>query len=127
MVQDLLTSDDALSSQIDDAYRLTVRRAATAGEIQTWLPQVKAGTISLDEIANHVGDRHETVKRLYQGYLVLEQAQKEGYSLEKNPDVRQKFSHLYTIIAYPNTKKFLGIVGVKYSRKNPVPSSPVDA
>jgi hypothetical protein len=54
VVHDLLTSDDALASQIDDAYRLTVRRAATDSEIETWLAQVKAGTISVDEIAKRL-------------------------------------------------------------------------
>jgi hypothetical protein len=54
VVHGLLTSDDALASQIDDAYRLTVRRAATATEIQTWSSQIKAGTLTLDELAQRL-------------------------------------------------------------------------
>ncbi len=50
VVNDLLTTDDALKDQIDDAYRLTVRRAATASELATWLGPIKDGTMTLDEL-----------------------------------------------------------------------------
>jgi len=54
VVHDLLTSDDALASQIDDVYRLTVRRAATDAEVQTWAGQIKGGTMTLDELAQRL-------------------------------------------------------------------------
>jgi hypothetical protein len=39
--------------------------------------------ISLDEIAESIGDKHQTVKRLYQGLMVLNQATEQaGYNLD---------------------------------------------
>jgi hypothetical protein len=54
VVHSLLTSDEALASQIDDAYRLTVRRAATDAEVQTWTSQIRGGTLTLDELAQRL-------------------------------------------------------------------------
>jgi hypothetical protein len=54
VVHELLTSDTALVGQIDDAYRLTLRRPASGGEAELWLPQLKAGTLSLDELAKRL-------------------------------------------------------------------------
>ncbi len=54
VVQDLLSSDAAVANQIDNTYRKTVRRAATASEIQTWAPQIQGGTITLDELAQRL-------------------------------------------------------------------------
>lgn len=54
VVHNMLTSDEAVASQIDDAYRLTVRRAATAAEIQMWSGQIKGGTLTLDELAQRL-------------------------------------------------------------------------
>lgn len=50
VVHDLLATDAARSDQIDDAYRLTVRRAPSASEIATWLGPIKNGTMTLDEL-----------------------------------------------------------------------------
>jgi hypothetical protein len=91
-------------------------KAVYIAKVHEWSPSV-----SLDEIADIVGDRHRTVSRLYQGYLVLQQAEGEGYPLEKNPDARLKFSHLYTAIDYPQVRRFLGLSKVKYNNKKPVP------
>lgn len=54
VVHGLLTSDDGIANQIDDVYHLTLRRAATATEIQTWTPPIKAGTTSYDDLAQRL-------------------------------------------------------------------------
>ncbi len=54
VVHDLLHSDVSVGNLIDDAYRLSVRRAATSAEIQTWTPQVQAGSISLDQLTQRL-------------------------------------------------------------------------
>jgi hypothetical protein len=54
VVNDLLHSDASLGNQIDNVYRETVRRAATAAEIQTWTTSLKAGTTTLDAISRRL-------------------------------------------------------------------------
>ena len=66
--------------------------------------------IGLTEIARQIGDRHRTVKRLYQGWCVLRQAEKSGvFDRENRSAARFAFSHLYTILEYDNTKRFIGM------------------
>lgn len=56
-------------------------------------------SIPLMEIAEKIGDRHATVKRLYRGYKVLEQAESEGvFDREDRARNRFYFSHLYTAL-----------------------------
>lgn len=54
VVHNLLYSDASLANQIDNTYRDTVRRAATSAEIQTWTPALKAGTVTLDDLARRL-------------------------------------------------------------------------
>ena len=54
VVHGLLTSDDSLANLIDDAYRLTLRRAATNAEVQTWTAPIKAGTTTLDGLTQRL-------------------------------------------------------------------------
>jgi protocatechuate 3,4-dioxygenase beta subunit len=54
VVNDLLMSDASLSNLIDNAYRATLRRPATAAEIQTWSAPIKAGTMTLDSLAQRL-------------------------------------------------------------------------
>lgn len=80
--------------------------------------------IPLDEIARRIGDRHATVKRLYRGYKVLEQAEnKAGFSREDRVRNRFYFSHLYTAVDQTEFQKFLGIDAEKSLKPNPVPKS----
>lgn len=79
---------------------------------------------SLDEIARKIGDRHTTVKRLYRGYKVLEQAERRaGFSREDLFRNRFYFSHLYTAVDQTEFQKFLGIDAEKSLKPNPVPQS----
>lgn|GEM_PF-245490 len=79
--------------------------------------------ISLAEIAQKIGDRHATVKRLYRGYKILEQAELQvGFDREDIARNRFYFSHLYTAADQPDFQRFLGIDPETSLTPNPVPS-----
>lgn len=66
---------------------------------------------SIDRVSRQIGDTHNTVLRMVNGWRVLEQAKSVGFDIE---DVTSKtgrfnFSHLYTALARPNTRSFLGL------------------
>jgi hypothetical protein len=76
---------------------------------------------SLEEITRAIGDQHSTVKRIFRGYVLLEQAeQMTKFKREDRSRNRFFFSHLYTAADYPEVQEFLGIdadrcvVGKKY-------------
>jgi hypothetical protein len=80
--------------------------------------------ISLDEIADSIGDRHATVKRLYRGYKILEQAEsKTSFQRDDRIAKRFFFSHLYTAVDQEPFQRFLGITSEDSLRPNPVPKS----
>jgi len=83
--------------------------------------------ISLDEIAQRIGDRHATVKRLYRGFKVLLQAEQQA-GFDKEDRFRNKFyfSHLYTALDQPDFQKFLGIMPETSLKPNPVPRRKLD-
>lgn len=77
--------------------------------------------ISLDEIANSIGDRHATVKRLYRGFMILHQAADSGvYDLQDRWNKRLAFSHLYTALGYRGFQEFLGLKEAASYKKCPV-------
>ena len=70
----------------------------------------KTGGMSLDSIANQIGDRHTTVKRMVHAIYVLEQAQEDSlFDLEDRWNPRFSFSHLYTALSRPDYREFLGL------------------
>ncbi len=77
---------------------------------------------TLDTIAEKIGDRHSTVRRLYRGIVVLRQAEDRGV-FNKEDRIRNRFffSHLYTAVDQPEFQKFLGITPDGSLRLNPVP------
>jgi hypothetical protein len=81
--------------------------------------------VGLSEVARQIGDRHQTVKRLYQGWCVHRQANDSGvFDWEKRFSKRYAFSHLYTILEYPNTRRFLGLTTEPdYEDRKPVPKT----
>jgi len=82
--------------------------------------------VPLDEIARKIGDRHATVKRLYRGYKVLEQAeQRAGFSKDDRVRNRFYFSHLYTAVDQIEFQKFLGIDADNSLKPNPVSKSKI--
>ena len=99
--------------------------------VKTWDSYSKARYIAevtekygvpLTEIAQRIGDRHATVKRLYRGYKILEQAEAQsGFDREDIARNRFYFSHLYTAADQSDFQRFLGIDPEASLRLNPVP------
>jgi hypothetical protein len=78
--------------------------------------------IPLADIANQIGDRHNTVQRLYRGLMVLEQAEREGvYNRENVSSSRLAFSHLYTGLDYDGISSFLNVAPKERETESPVP------
>jgi len=80
--------------------------------------------VPLKDIAGRIGDIHSTVQRLYLGYKVLRQAEETaGFDKEDRVRNRFHFSHLYTAVAYPEFRSFLGITEDRAKRRDPVAKS----
>lgn len=78
--------------------------------------------IPLADIANQIGDRHNTVQRLYRGLMVLEQAEREGvFNRENVFRTRIAFSHLYTGLDYEGISSFLSIAPKETETDSPIP------
>lgn len=83
--------------------------------------------ISLDEIAFQVGDTHNTVQKLFQGMMVIVQAEKEKiFNREDVKRGRLYFSHLYTALQYQGFRDFIKIGDVTLEAKEPVPREGID-
>jgi hypothetical protein len=83
--------------------------------------------IPLQTVADSIGDLHATVRRLYRGFKVLEQAESEGvFDREDRAKNRFFFSHLYTALDQKEFQEFLGIRPEASLVPNPVPKSKVD-
>ena len=82
--------------------------------------------IPLENIANQIGDRHNTVQRLYRGLMVLEEAESEGvYDREDRFRRRLAFSHLYTGLDYEGISSFLNVSPKEEETRTPVPKDKV--
>lgn len=78
--------------------------------------------VSLDDIAEQIGDTHDVVRKLYQGLMILEQAQKKtDFDIKDICADRIYFSHLYTALGYEKFRAYLGING-SVDIENPVPN-----
>ena len=65
---------------------------------------------NLDRIAERIGDNHSTVKRLYRGLRIINQAEKyDLYHLSDRWGKRFAFSHIYTAADQRPFQEFLGI------------------
>lgn len=83
--------------------------------------------VPLSDIATTIGDRHDTVKRLYHGLAVLRQAELTGVFRKENSWGRRfPYSHLWTGLGYSSIQKFLGIKGELKDKPNPVPQKNVE-
>lgn len=78
--------------------------------------------VSLDDIAQQIGDTNKTVQKLYQGLMVLEQAKVSGvYDYETdNTSRRIFFSHLYTGLQLDGVKNYIGLSSASKETPNPV-------
>ncbi|MEX1231258.1 MAG: ParB/RepB/Spo0J family partition protein [Planctomycetaceae bacterium] len=80
--------------------------------------------ISLENIANQIGDRHKTVQRLYRGLMVLEQAERmKVYDRDDRFRQRFAFSHLYTGLDYDGIGSFISLASENAESINPVPKA----
>jgi hypothetical protein len=79
---------------------------------------------SVKDVSERLGDSHNTVLRLVNGYRVLRQAERLGFSTHDITAPRGfSFSHLYTALPSPAVKEFLGITAETSDLfpENPVP------
>jgi ParB-like nuclease domain len=84
--------------------------------------------IPLETIALHIGDQHRTVERLYRGFVVLRQAEKNSlFSRDDRVQNRFSFNFLYTAVDQPDFQRFLGIDGKNSLRPDPVPAGRQEA
>jgi len=80
--------------------------------------------VALADIANQIGDRHNTVQRLYRGLMVIDQAERaKVYDREDRFRQRLAFSHLYTGLDYEGISAFLSLKQEDEESENPVPKS----
>jgi hypothetical protein len=78
--------------------------------------------IPLEVIAYQIGDTNNTAQKLYQGLMVLEQAEREGiYSLQDIQSNRLYFSHLYTGLQREGIQGYLNVKEAKDESPTPVP------
>jgi hypothetical protein len=79
----------------------------------------------LNSVSKQIGDTHNTVLRLVNGYRVLDEAIEDGFDFNDITGRRFNFSHLYTALARPNTRAFLGLPEDPNSllKKRPVPKA----
>ena len=83
--------------------------------------------ISLDEISLQIGDNNKTVLKLYQGLMVIVQAEEQTEF--RRDDIMAKrlyFSHLYTGLQSPGFKKYLGLSETPLETTHPVPQDKID-
>ena len=83
-------------------------------------------TVSVKNVSERLGDSHNTVLRLVNGYRVLRQAERLGFSTRDTTAPRGfSFSHLYTALPSPAVRQFLGITagGTDLLSDHPVPES----
>lgn len=77
--------------------------------------------VGLNNIAEQIGDTNKTVRKLYQGLMVLEQAENQTeFSIDDIRTPRLFFSHLYTALGYEKFRSFIGVPD-DFETPNPVP------
>ena len=78
--------------------------------------------VSLDDIARQIGDKHNTVQRLYRALMVIEQAESSGaFSRDNRYKAHFSFSHLYTGLDYEGISSFIHLKGESAEVAEPVP------
>ncbi len=119
-------------------YRVADRKAARAfigfkhiNGAAKWESYAKAkfaakwyrdGGVSLADIAAHIGDRHDTIKRMVNAIYVLEQAaEADIFHITDRATPRFNFSHLYTALSRAPYMEFLGLKAA-WSRFDPIPN-----
>ncbi|MEZ4807477.1 MAG: hypothetical protein R2815_08375 [Flavobacteriales bacterium] len=71
-----------------------------------------------------MGDTHNTVQKLFQGIMVIEQAEKmKVFDRDDIKKSRLYFSHLYTALQYEGFRNFLDIAEASFEKTEPVPKA----
>jgi len=84
--------------------------------------------VPLDEIASQIGDKHQTVQRLYRALMVIEQAEEKGvFKRENCYKAHFSFSHLYTGLDYEGIAAFVQLREESSESRAPVPASRLGA
>ena len=66
--------------------------------------------LTLTQIAERIGDNHDTIKRMVAAIYVLDQAEDENiYSIEERTTKKFPFSHLYTALSRSEYMSYLGL------------------
>jgi len=87
-----------------------------------WYKSGRAEGADLTAIANAIGDKHDTIKRMVSAIYVLEQAKNEGlFDVEDRHTRRLNFSHLYTALSRSQYMDYLGL-GAAWARHDPGPN-----
>ena len=83
--------------------------------------------VPLDDIAKQIGDTHKTVRRLYRGLMVIEQAEEMGvYQRSDRWRTHFAFSHLYAGLGYSGISEFLSLRSADDEDSEPVPAEKKD-
>lgn len=78
--------------------------------------------VPIEDIAYQIGDTNKTAQKLYQGLMVLEQANDSGtYKYDDIQANRIYFSHLYTGIQREGIRDYIKLSNAEEEAKNPVP------
>lgn len=86
-----------------------------------WYRKGRADGIGLEQIAQAIGDRHDTIKRMVSAIYVLEQAREQGlFDVEDRRPPKFNFSHLYTALSRSQYMDYLGLEAA-WSRHDPTP------
>ena len=83
----------------------------------------------ISQISRRLGDNHNTVARLVNGWNVLHQSLSLGFDRDSTTKRSFPFSHLYTALARPNVRRYLGLPDDDISKvlpTNPVPQENAD-
>jgi hypothetical protein len=96
-----------------------------------WFKSEQSNGVTIPDIAQRLGDRHDTVRRLVNGIFVLDQAKKARIFdvSDRSPGRAFAFSHLYTALTRPGFQEFLGLPESWRSSDpvpNPVPKENLD-
>ena len=86
-----------------------------------WYKTGRAEGVDLAVIANAIGDKHDTIKRMVSAIYVLDQAKAEGlFDIDDRHTKKLNFSHLYTALSRSQYMEYLGL-GAAWTRYDPEP------
>ena len=86
-----------------------------------WYKAEHTSGVTLHDIANQIGDNHNTIKRMVSAIYVLDQAHEQGiFDINDRFTPKFNFSHLYTALARSEYMRYLGIT-YRWSDFDPTP------